>query len=57
MKQFFLQAFLVLTAVLAYLDTAGLNYFLPEKFAWVPIAIGILNIVLRQIGASKVDKV
>lgn len=55
-KQFLLQAFLAATAVLAYLDTAGLSYILPERYAWVPLAIGVANILLASLRSAKVDR-
>ena len=38
---------IVLAGVLAYLDTAGLGALLPSRYAWVPIALGALNVALR----------
>ena len=39
----------VVAGVLAYLDTAGLRDLLPPKYAWMPIAIGALNVALRLV--------
>ena len=44
----------VLAGVLAYLDTAGLGHLLPPKYAWVPIALGALNVALRLITTGPV---
>ena len=40
---------IVLAGVLAYLDAAGLRDLLPARYAWVPIALGALNVALRVI--------
>ena len=44
----------VLVGVLAYLQTAGLASVLPAKYAWVPIALGALNVALRLITTGPV---
>ncbi len=44
----------ILAGVLAYLQTAGLTAVLPPKYAWVPIALGALNVALRLITTGPV---
>ena len=44
----------VLAGVLAYLDTAGLHEVLPSRYAWVPIALGALNVALRLLTTGPV---
>ncbi len=45
---------IVLAGVLAYLDAAGLRDLLPPKYAWLPIALGALNVALRLITTGPV---
>ena len=45
---------IVLAGVLAYLQTAGLNDLIPPKYAWVPIALGALNVALRLVTTGPV---
>jgi hypothetical protein len=45
---------IVLAGVLAYLDTAGLRDLLPPHYAWVPIALGALNVALRLVTTGPV---
>ena len=45
---------IVFAGVLAYLDAAGLRDLLPPKYAWVPIALGALNVALRVITTGPV---
>ncbi len=44
----------IFAGVLAYLQTAGLASVLPPKYAWVPIALGALNMALRLITTGPV---
>jgi hypothetical protein len=39
----------ILAAIIAYLNDSALAGFLPPKYAWVPIAIGVANIIMRSI--------
>lgn len=45
-------AIAIVCGVLAYLQTAGIDRFLPPSLAWVPIAIGAANIILHGILAA-----
>lgn len=47
---------IALCGVLAYLQTAGLEQFLPAKYAWAPIAIAAVNIFLRVITNTPVGQ-
>lgn len=49
-------ALIVLAGIIAYLDMAGLAAIIPPKYSWVPIAIGVLNIVLRYMTTTPVGK-
>ena len=44
----------ILAGILAYLDTAGLRDLLPARYAWVPIALGGLNVGLRLVTSGPV---
>ena len=46
----------IVCGVLAYLQTAGITQFLPEKYAWVPIALGAVNIGLHGVLAMSDGK-
>lgn len=46
----------VLAGIVAYLDMAGLSSILPPKYAWLPVAVGVLNIVLRYMTTTPVGK-
>lgn len=43
----FFDALAIACGILAYLQTAGIQSFLPEQYAWVPIALGAINIALH----------
>lgn len=45
---------IVLAGVLAYLDTAGLGALLPPRYAWLPVAVGALNVALRLVTTGPV---
>lgn len=47
---------IVLAGIVAYLDMAGLSGILPSKYAWLPVAVGVLNIVLRYVTTTAVGK-
>ena len=47
---------IVLAGILAYLDTAGLRDVLPPSYAWVPIALGALNVALRLVTTGPVGE-
>lgn len=49
-------AVVVICGVLAYLQTAGLEQFLPPKYAWIVIVIGATNIGLRLITNTAVGQ-
>jgi uncharacterized membrane protein len=55
-RQYIFLAIGVLAAIFAYLDTSGVLSFLPERFAWVPIAVAIANIVIQQLRYTIVDR-
>ena len=44
----------VLAGVLAYLDTAGLGALLPPRYAWIPVALGALDVALRLVTTGPV---
>ena len=44
----------VLAGVLVYLDTSGIRDILPPKYAWLPIALGALNVGLRLVTTGPV---
>jgi hypothetical protein len=46
----------IICGILAYLQTAGIAQFLPEQYAWVPIALGAVNIGLHGILAASDGK-
>ncbi len=46
----------ILGGVLAYLDTAGLRDVLPAHYAWVPIALGAVNVALRLVTTTPVGR-
>lgn len=52
----FFDALAILCGILAYLQTAGITQFLPEQYAWVPIALGAVNIALHGILAASDGK-
>jgi hypothetical protein len=45
---------IVLAGVLSYLDATGLRDVLPPRYAWVPIALGALNVALRLVTTGPV---
>lgn len=47
-------AAVIAAGVLAYLDTAGLGDVLPARYAWLPIALGALNVALRLVTSGPV---
>lgn len=52
----FFDALAIICGILAYLQTAGIQAFLPEQYAWVPIALGAVNIGLHGILAASDGK-
>jgi hypothetical protein len=46
----------ILAGVLAYLDAAGLGDILPARYAWVPVALGALNVALRIVTTGPVGQ-
>jgi hypothetical protein len=52
----FFDALAIICGVLAYLQTAGIQSFLPEQYAWVPIALGAVNIILHGVLAASDGK-
>lgn len=57
-KHYLLALVGVLAAVVAYLDSSGFlaTLPLPERLAWLPIGVGVANIVIQQLRRAKVDK-
>lgn len=57
-KTILINGLIVLASVAAYVDAAGVGQYFPEggRYAWVPMAIGILNIVLRAVTTTPVFK-
>ena len=49
-------AAVIVTGILAYLDTAGLGDVLPPRYAWLPIALGALNVGLRLLTSGPVGR-
>ena len=48
---------LVLAAVAAFLDVNPMiEELLPAKYAWMPLAIGVVNVVLRAITTTPIGK-
>lgn len=47
---------IVVAGIVAYLDMAGLSGILPARYAWLPVAVGVLNIVLRYMTTTPVGK-
>jgi uncharacterized membrane protein len=46
----------VAAGVVAYLNDSTLGSLLPPKYAWVPIAIGVANIVMRSVTTTPVGQ-
>ena len=46
----------ILVGVLAYLDAADLGQVLPPRYAWVPVALGALNVALRIVTSGPVGQ-
>jgi hypothetical protein len=44
----------IVAGVLAYLETAGLRDVLPARYAWVPIALGAINVALRLVTSGPI---
>lgn len=49
-------ALVIAAGVAAYLDAAGIKDILPPGYAWVPVAIGVANIVLRIVTTTAVGQ-
>lgn len=57
-KHYLLAGASILAGLIAYADASGLlaTLPLPDKLAWLPVGVGIANVVIQQLRRAKVDK-